>query len=339
MENDIKVILEVLKSNYNLGADNSLIQFHNKKSVFNDKLVQGHYAIIPTGKFAKMTKDETIVYDAIVKRFLSCFMPKATFEEFKISLLLDKKTNLELTSVSEGQLITPINHEVRDINKKPPKAYTETTLLKAMQTCGKKVEDEETILQGFTIGTSSTRAETLTKLRDNNYVVLKGKSLRMSDFGNKVVENFPAKVFFNVDFTGKIEKNLRKIELGEVDPVKIENDIITFTQVQFKKLLQADVEPLGTANEILGKCPLCGGDIVENKKAFSCINTIDHDCIMTLWKEDKFLKAWGINLTKTRVLSLISNGYFKVKGKNKKLLTVSVIINDELGKLNYKIDK
>jgi len=362
MIDEVQETLSYFKEHYNLGADKELIQFHSNKSVFNDPKVESHYAIIPTGKIEDMNQDEKIVFDAIVQRFLSCFMPKAIFEEYKINMecenkelvlkgknLIDEgylsihkhshKNNIDLNIFSEGATRIINSCEVKDIKKKPPKRYTERSLLQAMQSCGKSVEDETSILKGYTIGTASTRAETIEKLKANEYISIKGKSFHMTEFGNSVIRNFPATVLFNVDFTGKIEKNLKDIENGHVEPQKIYDEIVAFSKKQFNTILQASIKPFSSI-EILGKCPLCGGNIVENSKAFSCNNSIKDGCIMTLWKEDKLLKAWGIKLTKKRILDLIEKGYFTVKGKGKsKTLKVSVFHNEEHKKINYKIEK
>lgn len=364
MINDVNsILLKIKNSCYSEGADPSLINFHTNLSVFNDKLVDSHFAIIPTGVFKSLTSDEQVVYDAIILRFLSLFMPSATFEEYEIVATVDNhnfrlkgrnlvdsgylsihsvntKDNIDLSVFKENQSVFVDSFDVREIVKKAPKQYTESTLLKAMESCGKNVEDVESILKGYTIGTSATRAETIEKLKSSGYISIKGRSLLMTELGNTVVENFPAKVFFDSDFTGKIEKALKDIEKGLADPDKIKLDIITFSNAQFKLILDSNIQGISNEPESLGICPLCGGNIVENRKAYSCSNSMSGSCILTLWKEDKYLDSWGIKLTTAHVKSLIKNGYFNVKSNKTNIkLKVSVIHNEELNKLNYNIVK
>lgn len=99
--------------------------------------------------------------------------------------------------------------EVKSISKQttPPKPYTEDSLLKAMKNCGKNVsEDDTAVLSGYSIGTSATRAEVLKKIGQVGYVGKKGKSYFVTKLGQNLVEIFPVKELFDVDYTGKLEK-------------------------------------------------------------------------------------------------------------------------------------
>lgn len=221
------------------------IQFKVTKRVFDNSKVESHSAIIPTYMLPKsLTGDEAIVYNAIKNRFIAQFMPIAEVEETKITtrvndaltegMFLSKgKVQIvegwkKIEKIESKDVILPfvnINEPVQLINLKitshkttPPKHHIEKTLLRVMETCGKKFEDEDSnemmaaILSGFSIGTPATRAETIKKLKDIGYIYSKDKSLICTDLGRKIVESFPIKDLFDLEYTGRLEKTLSDIE-------------------------------------------------------------------------------------------------------------------------------
>lgn len=221
------------------------IQFKVTKRVFDNSKVESHSAIIPTYMLPKsLTSDEAIVYNAIKNRFIAQFMPIAEVEETKITtrvndtltegMFLSKgKVQIvegwkKIEKIESKDVILPfvnINEPVQLVDLKitshkttPPKHHIEKTLLRVMETCGKKFEDEDSnemmaaILSGFSIGTPATRAETIKKLKDIGYIYSKDKSLICTDLGRKIVESFPIKDLFDLEYTGRLEKTLSDIE-------------------------------------------------------------------------------------------------------------------------------
>lgn len=163
------------------------IKFTKTKRVFDSSKVDSHSAIIPTYIIpTKLTPDEQIVYNAIKDRFIANFMPPAEYENTEIKTdvdsnifltkgkVLKSKGYLEVYKKEEKDDLLPsvdINDivevlEIKPLTKQttPPKPYTEDTLLKAMKNCGKNVPDDDTtVLSGYSIGTSATRADVLKK--------------------------------------------------------------------------------------------------------------------------------------------------------------------------------
>lgn len=206
------------------------IKFTKTKRVFDSSKVDSHSAIIPTYIIpTKLTPDEQIVYNAIKDRFISNFMPPAEYENTEIKTdvdsnifltkgkVLKSKGYLEVYKKEEKNDLLPsvnVNDivevlEIKPLTKQttPPKPYTEDTLLKAMKNCGKNVPDDDTtVLSGYSIGTSATRADVLKKISQVGYVGKKGKSYFITDLGKNLVEIFPVKELFDVDYTGKLEK-------------------------------------------------------------------------------------------------------------------------------------
>ena len=163
------------------------IKFTKTKRVFDSSKVDSHSAITPTYIVpTNLSPDETIVYNAIKDRFIANFMPPAEYENTEIKTTVDKNTfitkgkvlkvkgYLEVYNKEEKDDLLPMINkdevveviEIKPLSKQttPPKSYTEDTLLKAMKNCGKNVsEDDTTVLSGYSIGTSATRAEVLKK--------------------------------------------------------------------------------------------------------------------------------------------------------------------------------
>lgn len=239
--------LEILKKGLPFEND---IKFSKTKRVFDSSKVDSHSAIIPTHIVPiSLNKDEKIVYDIIKDRFLANFMPPAEFENTEIKTDVDKHIfitkgkvikklgYLKIYNKEEKDDILPFVDldEIVDVLKmepvtkqtKPKKSYTEDTLLKAMKNCGKNVDDD-TILSGYSIGTSATRSEVLKKIEQVGYVKKKKKSYYITDLGINLVEIFPIKELFDVDYTGKLEKSLYDIQKGTYDRKIFLADIMNF---------------------------------------------------------------------------------------------------------------
>ena len=169
------------------------------------------------------------------------FLPIAEYEETKLTLKLnnnllkgnfvckgkvqivegwhivekDNSKDTILPFVNINDIVEIVDSKVNSVKKKPPKLHTEKTLLRLMETCGKKFKDEEdsaemmsSILSGFSIGTPATRAETIKKLKDVGYIKTKGKSLTCTELGKMIIEIFPAKELLDLKYTGRLEKSL-----------------------------------------------------------------------------------------------------------------------------------
>lgn len=379
----------------------SNIKFSKSKRVFDSSKVESHSAIIPTYIIPpnSLSKDEKIVYEAIRDRFLANFMPPAEYENTEIMTDVDKHRfqskgkvlkvmgYLDIYGKSAGGNLLPLVEKgesvdvvsVKPLEKvtSPPKPYTEDSLLKAMKNCGKNVpEDDTSVLSGYSIGTSATRADVLKKIGQVGYVKKKGKSYSITDLGINLVEIFPVDDLFDVDFTGKLEKSLFDIQKGNfsrkdylnmickfvydnVNKIKfgpnksintdkivynpktkkfvkessfkaktsqakttvkiseklgekgIEQDKKLSTAKSIKKTKEKVIDPQ-TGLEIIGKCPECGGSIIESPKAFSCKNY--KQCGFTIWKNDTQLASYNKKPNKTMVRSLAKKGEANLKG-------------------------
>lgn len=333
------------------------VKFSKLKRVFDNSKVESHSAIIPTYLVPKsLTKDEEIVYQTIKNRLIMQFMPVAEHEETKIMTKMntpdingvfvskgrvqlvegwrqvekiESKDNI-LPLVKVNDLVEMVDHKLTSHATKPPKHHTEKTLLKVMETCGKGQGDEESeemmaaILSGYSIGTPATRAETIKKLKDIGYIETQNKSLICSELGKNLVETFPVKELFDLEFTGRLEKTLSDIEKQKFTKESFLNLIFEFTTNAVntikneKAIIINEVSYEKKSIDSLGKCPACNqGSIIEGQKGFGCSNW-KNGCKFVIWKNDKFLAALKKKPSKTMVKMLLKNGVATVKGLTSK---------------------
>lgn len=322
----------------------SEVKFHDSKRIFDSKKVESHSAIIPTYVIPKgLSADETIVYETVRNRFLAQFMPISESEETRISIQMmevdvpgvfvakgkvqlvegwkqaESITTKELMMppVEKGQVLKLENLNTKEIVRKPPKHHTEKTLLRVMETCGKSYEKEDSeemmmaILSGFSIGTPATRAETIRKLKDVGYIKAKGKSLLCTDLGRMMVETFPVKELFDLEYTGRLEKTLSDIEKNKFQKTDFLTIIKTFTEdsveaIKKDKVFASKVLVPEDA-KVVGMCPECGNPVIETERAFGCSNW-RNGCKYTIWKNDKYIGLLGKKVSLEMVELLLKNG-------------------------------
>lgn len=379
LKDKTKKVLEVSKNGLSYEEQ---IKFVDNKRIFDNSKVESHSAITPTYiRPTGLSKDEEIVYNAIKNRFIMQFMPIAEFEETKLTVKIhDEKfkgifatkgrvqrvegwrvvekietKDTILPFVSKKEMVQVVDGKVNTVTKKPPKLHNEKTLLRVMETCGKSFKDEEdspemmqAILSGFSIGTPATRAETIKKLKDTGYIKSKGKSLTCTDLGKTLVEIFPVKELLDLQYTGRLEKTLSDIEKG-----KFKKDDFLFMIKAFTVEAVEDIKkdtamlknfkvelPEGT--ESIGKCPVCGNDIIEGEKGFGCTNW-KNGCKYTIWKNDKFIESMGKRVTKEMVKLLLKNGKVGFRNlKSKKGTLFSAYLryekDEKTGYYNWKME-
>ncbi|GAA0322565.1 DNA topoisomerase [Bacillus carboniphilus] len=334
------------------------IKFIKSKRVFNNAKVESHSAITPTYlKPKRLTNDEEIVYTAIKNRFIMQFMPVAEFEETKIQTQIKdveikgtfhtkgkvqlvegwkkvesiRSKDTLLPFVQENEIVKVVGQEVSTHVTKPPKPHTEMTLLRVMETCGKSYKEEDqdqeellgSILAGFSIGTPATRADTIKKLKDVGYITAQKKNLVTTELGRKLVETFPIKELFDLEFTGRLEKTLSDIERNKVRKQEFLDVVFQFTNQSVETIkgkpdvILNELESKSNKFEVLGKCPSCGHSVVEGKKGFGCSNW-KNGCKFVIWKNDKYLASMKKKATKTMVRALLNQKVAHVKGLTSK---------------------
>ena len=233
------------------------------KRVFDSSKVTDHHAIIPTNVIPQgLTDAEQNVYDLIARRFISVFYPDCKFStttvlgkvdeiEFKASgkEILDegwrivynqqaeKQPTIEVTEnndADEKTLPTFIKGEkgehtptLTEKQTVPPKYYTEASLLRAMETAGKLVDDEElrVALKENGIGRPSSRAGIIETLFKRNYIRRQRKNLIATETGIALIDTIHEKLLTSAELTGIWEKKLRDIEQKKYDAAQFINEL------------------------------------------------------------------------------------------------------------------
>ena len=230
------------------------------KKVFDNSKVTDHHAIIPTNvepQRVPLTREEKLVYDLIARRFISVFYPDCEFSsttvmaeinnaEFKATgrqilkngwreLYLKDKNNEE-NNDDEGNLSMPQftegesgPHEPSLLKKQtqPPKYFTEGTLLRAMETAGKLVEDDELreAMKENGIGRPSTRAAIIETLFKRQYIKKVKKNLQATQAGIALIDTINEELLKSAKLTGLWENKLRKIEKKEYSAADFINEL------------------------------------------------------------------------------------------------------------------
>lgn len=240
--------------------------------VFNDKKVTDHHAIIPTGVQTGLIGDASKVYDAIVRRFLANFYPdcivnnaevigetaglqfKAKGKEivdpgWKVVYPKSKKkstTEEENKTDNKEKILPPFvvgesgphTPSLVSKNTQPPKYYTDGTLLRAMETAGKTVENEELsdLMKENGIGRPSTRANIIETLFRRKYAFRQKKTIKATDLGIQLIDTIQNHLLKSVELTGQWEKKLRLIESGEYNTVKFIGEMKKMTDDLVKEV-------------------------------------------------------------------------------------------------------
>jgi DNA topoisomerase-3 len=290
--------------------------------VVNDSKVTDHHAIIPTRAEShpvdKMNEDDRRIYDLVVRRFLAVFHPEAVFENTRIETTVAEhvfRTRGKLMLVpgwrgvygespasdSEGdddeggeqQLprlernesvnLTEISSEEKET--KPPRRYTEGALLAAMETAGKLVDEEELreAMKDSGIGTPATRSAIIERLLQVGYIERDARALVVTEKGLNVIRLLGEHPLTSPGLTGDWEHRLANIETGEDSRQKFMGDIVKFTEETVGEL-DAKLKDVRIPRANLGPCPVCGRDIIENRKGYSCWSREDPGCGFVIWK-------------------------------------------------------
>jgi len=262
------------------------------KKVFDNKKVTDHHAIIPTGQRPdNLTADERKVFDLVALRFIAAFYPdceistttvlaKAGEIDFKVTgreilkpgwrEVFGKNTDdseeteqKTLPAFKEGES-GPHTPELQEKTTQPPKYYTEATLLRAMETAGKTVENDELrdALKENGIGRPSTRAAIIEKLYQRKYIVLKGKSIHATDLGIDLIHKIISPLLKSAELTGLWEKKLREIERGEYTAQQFLDELKTMTSEVVREV---------KSNKAGMLCPVCRqGTIIRGNTRYGC---------------------------------------------------------------------
>ncbi|MBR2824472.1 MAG: DNA topoisomerase 3 [Clostridia bacterium] len=300
--------------------------------------VTDHHAIIPTNKRvdpAKFSEDERRLYDLVVRRMLAAFYPACEYDATKVVTRVEEydfRTNGKTVirngwhdvppskdppkarrkkeaEEEESAVLPPLKvgdtrpvrgTKIKEDKTKPPSPHTDASLLFAMETAGKELEDEELARQmkGSGIGTPATRAAIIERLLKVGYAQRRGKTISATDKGMLLIQILPGEIT-SPELTGRWELALHEITDGKQDEKRFIEGINRMCGflVQYAREHQTDVRfpdenrqrgrtggGGGGSHPLEGTvCPLCGkGKLQESGRAFSCT---EKSCKCTIWKD------------------------------------------------------
>ena len=362
--------------------------------VLNSKKVSDHHAIIPTAEFVKqgfagLAESECKLMNLVCSKLLCAIAAPHEYEtvtavfscagnefsakgktvlvpgwkeidqRFRSTMKADGEEEAEslntLPELAERQSFR-VTSTVSEHFTSPPKAYTEDTLLSAMERAGAEDMPEDKVncsagaregglgqAERKGLGTPATRAAILEKLVQMGFVQRKGKQLVPTKDGINLAVVLPESLTSPV-LTAEWENRLTEIAKGNADA----DEFMAEIEAQVRQLVKtyscisADKQNLFQSERvIIGKCPRCSENVYEGKKNFYCGN---RSCQFVMWKNDRFFEQRKKAFTPKIAAALLKNGKAKVKGlyseKTGKTYDAMVLLADTGGKyVNYRVER
>ena len=313
------VALERLRQGHKLG-----------KTYVDQTKLTDHHAILPTGQVPPPSLSPPLkkIYDLVVARFVAIFLPDNVVEETQVDLDIggalfvakgsltlelgwkiatqppaprtEEEDQQQLPPLERGQQVQVASMEVVEKETKPPKRYTDATLLSAMKNAGRDIEDEALAeaMKESGLGTPATRAETIEKLIRSDLVQRDKKVLVPTEKGRGLI-GIVAAPLKSPELTAAWEQKLKDIEEGRLQARPFYQSIVEFVNNLITQVPQSPALPpealavaagpgrkgsSGDPSSALPPCPACGrGQIVETPKAYGC-NRYKEGCPFTIWK-------------------------------------------------------
>lgn len=375
MEDSVADILDITKDVFGIKSDIA----NNSKQVVNNKKVTDHHAIIPTISLkdfdlTQLSKDEKDVLEMIAFRLISAVGDKFKYDETIISAKYEDIDNIftckgktiiddgfkkyskkdieedeneaeatkELPELKIGDEITDISSTLDEGKTKPPKQYTEDTILSAMENASKEEKFVDKEFVG--IGTPATRSSIIEKLITTKLIERKGdkktKYLIPTDKGIALITVLPESIQSPL-MTAMWEEKLKDIELGNLSSDEFMNEIKDMVEKLTKTYEKvAESENIFPSKfKPIGECPRCKKNVVDNPKTYSCV---DRDCGFALWKENKLFTNIRKELSQKFVIELLNKGKAPLKGcysqKTGKTFDCIIYLEDTGKYINFKMD-
>lgn len=347
--------------------------------VINNKKVTDHHAIIPTKTAAEtdlsaLPAGEQAVLELIARRLVCAVgIPSESDEtavelncagavfKAKGSIVTEPGWKAFISGVESGKedkeedtssipdiqngMELPVRKAVCKEGKTvPPKHYTEATLLQAMENAGAEEMPEDAERKG--LGTPATRAGIIEKLVRTGFLERTGskktKYLIPTQKGTALVTILPEQIQ-SASMTAEWEEKLLEIERGKYSGDAFMGEIeamISDLVKNYQIVPDAEILMLKQKSQKIGKCPVCGNDVIEGAKGWFCAN---RSCPFALWKQNRYFDSIGKKLTVSVAEKLLANGKVRMKGcklaKTGKTFDVVLILEiDADGKARFRLD-
>ena len=323
------------------------------KRVFDDKKVTDHHAIIPTGIQGNLQYSQQQVYDIITRRFIGSFYPdsdvsntsviakaaevpfkttgkeiinkgwRVVFETEESKVKKELNQQLTLPSFVKGEK-GPHEPSFLEKETKPPRNFTEASLLRAMETAGKQVDDEDLreLMKENGIGRPSTRASIIETLFRRKYIERKKKLVLPTQTGIDLINIIDNELLKSAELTGRWEKRLKEIERGEfnagtfINNMKKMVDELVYevrsntskkrisSHVIPNKIEQSTSEKTKPKKTLVGKtCPKCKrGKMIKGSTAYGCTE-YKNNCDLKIPFE-----IYGKKVSENQLIRLVNKG-------------------------------
>lgn len=281
------------------------------KRIFDNSKVSDHFAIIPTTQAPSgLSEAEQKLYDLVVRRFMAVFFPSAEYtvttristvaphsfktegkvlvkpgwlaiygkeaaEEVEGGKDGDKGQNL--VPVKPGESVNTLQVDPKGLKTKPPARYSEATLLGAMESAGKQIDDDELreAMQEKGLGTPATRAAIIEGLLTEKYMLREGREIIPTAKAFQLMtllRGLEVEELCRADLTGEWEFKLAQMEKGLLSREAFMQQIAAMTERMVKKAKEYDRDTIpGDYATLQSPCPNCGGVVKENYRRFACV--------------------------------------------------------------------
>ncbi|MDD2176262.1 DNA topoisomerase III [Acidovorax sp. D2M1] len=281
------------------------------KRIFDNSKVSDHFAIIPTLQAPSgLSEAEQKLYDLVVRRFMAVFFPSAEYTvTTRISTVAPHSFKTEgkvlvrpgwlaiygkeaadeveggkdgdkgqnLVPVKPGEMVNTLAADPKGLKTKPPARYSEATLLGAMESAGKQIDDEElrSAMQEKGLGTPATRAAIIEGLLTEKYMLREGREIIPTAKAFQLMtllRGLEVEELCRADLTGEWEYKLSQMEKGQLSREAFMAEIAAMTERMVKKAKEYDRDTIpGDYATLESPCPNCGGVVKENYRRFACV--------------------------------------------------------------------
>ncbi len=281
------------------------------KRIFDNSKVSDHFAIIPTLQAPSgLSEAEQKLYDLVVRRFMAVFFPSAEYTvTTRISTVAPHSFKTEgkvlvkpgwlaiygkeaadeveggkdgdkgqnLVPVKPGEMVNTLAVDPKGLKTKPPARYSEATLLGAMESAGKQIDDDELreAMQEKGLGTPATRAAIIEGLLTEKYMLREGREIIPTAKAFQLMtllRGLEVEELCRADLTGEWEFKLSQMEKGLLSREAFMQQIAAMTERMVKKAKEYDRDTIpGDYATLESPCPNCGGVVKENYRRFACV--------------------------------------------------------------------
>jgi DNA topoisomerase-3 len=349
------------------------------KRIFDNSKVSDHFAIIPTLQAPSgLSEAEQKLYDLVVRRFMAVFFPSAEYQvttriskveqhsfktEGKVLVkpgwlaIYGKEAANEVEDAKEGDKGQPLvavkpgeqprtdHADVKGLKTKPPARYSEATLLGAMESAGKQIDDDELreAMQEKGLGTPATRAAIIEGLITEKYMLREGRELIPTAKAFQLMtllRGLQVEELCRADLTGEWEYKLSQMEKGQLSREAFMQQIQAMTEKLVKKAKEYDRDTIpGDYATLSTPCPNCGGVVKENYRRYACTGADGHGagCGFSFTKSPAgrtFETAEAEQLLRERRIGPLEG--FRSKAGWPFTAEVAIVRDEEAG--NYKLE-